>query len=128
MVVFLVLLLFSFTQLDFLVICNQKMSPKSPQLINTLITHGLDLISMLMSSTVTSAIAATSEEQRKGGSTVKKFLLDVAESVAKLSESGPSSLLLLKNACEVLMAALPDEHKEIQVLINYMTFFLTFIK
>ena len=82
---------------------------KSSKLVNTLITHGLDIISMLMS------LPSSSSQQSNGENTLKKFLLDLAESMEKLSEGGTTSLLLLKTACEVLTAVLPDERNEIQV-------------
>lgn len=69
--------------------------------ISTLVTHGLDLVSMLM------------PDEKAEKKTLKQFLISVSQSVEKLS--GSSSLLLLKTSCELLMQHLPSESQQIKV-------------
>ena len=80
-----------------------------------MITHGLDLVSMLMP--IDSGNTADVTQ-------VKQFMVSFSESVEKLSET--SSLLLLKTSCEVLMKCLPkEEHYKLKVAISFDTSFLT---
>ncbi|XP_066932590.1 uncharacterized protein [Clytia hemisphaerica] len=93
---------------EFIVFCKERMETSQQPNISTLVTHGLDLVSMLM------------PDEKAEKKTLKQFLISVSQSVEKLS--GSSSLLLLKTSCELLMQHLPSESQQIK------SFFLFLVK
>ena len=106
------LLYYAFSALiEFIGFCNERVKTGKSN-VSVLISHGLDLVSMLMPIDNTDCGGNTTNVEH-----VKQFMVSFSESVEKLS--GTSSLLLLKTSCEILIKCLPTkEHCELQVGAN----------
>ena len=86
--------------LEFIGFCHSKV--QTNEHIHTLITHGMDLISILMPS-----------DNDVNENNVKNFIFQVAYAIEKLGHT--SSLLFIKTTCDVLFPNLPLEQNKIKV-------------
>lgn len=88
---------------EFIQICHSKLS--TSQHIETLISHGIDVMSLLM---------PTNKEEVD----VKAFIHNMTASLEKFGNS--SSMLLLKSSCEFMLTNFKDETEEVKILFTYL--------